>query len=81
MKTGTVVGSVWATKRVDRLPAGALLEVELDGGERIVAFDTLGSGEGESVLVTFGQAAVNALPDGRAIVDAVIVAALDETPG
>ena len=80
MKTGTVVGRVWATKRVDRLPAGALLEVKLDGraGERVIAFDPLGSGDGERVLVTFGEAATNWFPEGKAVVDALIVGSLDE---
>lgn len=83
MKTGTVVGRVWATKRVDRLPAGALLEVELDspGSERIIAFDPLGSGDGERVLVTFGRAATNWFPEDKAVVDALIVGSLDETGG
>ena len=30
MKTGMVIGKVWATKRLDELPGGALLEVELE---------------------------------------------------
>ena len=53
MKTGTVVGRVWATKRLSELPAGALLEIDLEpalgGGspERIVAIDPLGCLEGE----------------------------------
>ncbi|MDE0703875.1 MAG: ethanolamine utilization protein EutN [Rhodospirillaceae bacterium] len=80
MKTGTVVGRVWATKRIDRLPAGALLEIELDGRakERVIAFDPLGSGDGERVLVTFGRAATNWFPEGKAVVDALIVGSLDE---
>ncbi len=51
MKTGVVVGRVWASKRVDELPSGALLEIDLDqpdrngSAERIVAFDPLGCGE------------------------------------
>ena len=44
MKTGYVVGRVWATKRLSDLPSGALLEIDLEetggGGtaERLVAF-------------------------------------------
>ena len=30
MKTGTVIGKVWATKRLDELPGGALLEMEME---------------------------------------------------
>jgi ethanolamine utilization protein EutN len=47
MLKGTVKSSVWATKRVDDMPHGAFLEVELEGGGSIVAFDILGSGVGE----------------------------------
>src|SRR5207253_2756980 len=50
MLRATVTGAVWATKRVDRIPNGAFLEVEVDGGGRVVAFDVLGSGAGERVL-------------------------------
>ena len=32
MKTGFVVGKVWATKRLPELPSGALLKILLDSG-------------------------------------------------
>ena len=32
MLKGRVIGSIWATRRVDQLPNGAFLEVEVDGG-------------------------------------------------
>jgi len=52
MLQAVVVGNVWSTKRIDGLPSGAFLEVEVTGsGERLVAFDVLGSGQGERVLV------------------------------
>ena len=36
MLQATVVGNVWSTKRIDGLPSGAMLEVEVTGsGERI----------------------------------------------
>jgi ethanolamine utilization protein EutN len=84
MKTGTVVGRVWATKRLAELPAGALLEVDFDpaepGGkvERIVAFDVLGCGDGERVLVTQGSVARAYFEAGRVVVDALIIGSLDE---
>ena len=55
MLKGTVTGSVWATKRVDDVPHGAFLEVELEAGGTLVAFDVLGSGAGERVLVATGE--------------------------
>ena len=59
MLKGTVKGSVWATKRVEDVPHGAFLEVELEGGGSIVAFDILGSGVGERVLVATGSVAAS----------------------
>ena len=58
MKTGNVIGKVWATKRLDELPGGALLEIEMEeDGERLIAYDPLGAGDGERVLVTQGSVA------------------------
>ena len=84
MKTGYVVGRVWATKRLDELPSGALLEIDLEAavggaGERLVAFDPLGCGEGERVLVTQGSVAKGWFRDGNAVVDALVVGSLDPT--
>jgi ethanolamine utilization protein EutN len=80
MKTGTVIGKVWATKRLDELPGGALLEIEMeeDGpGERVIAFDPLGAGAGERVLVTTGSVARGWFKDSKAVVDALIIGILD----
>lgn len=82
MKTGIVVGKVWATKRLAELPGGALLEIanEEDGGtgERMVAFDPLGAGVGERVLVTQGSVAKAWFKDGNNVVDALVIGILDE---
>lgn len=81
MKTGIVIGKVWATKRLGELPGGALLEitVEEEGpGERIVAYDPLGAGAGERVLVTTGSVARGWFKDGKAVVDALVIGILDE---
>ena len=44
MLTATVIGSVWATRRLAELPNGAFLEVEAEGtGQRLIAFDVLGA--------------------------------------
>jgi ethanolamine utilization protein EutN len=81
MKTGTVIGKVWATKRLDELPGGALLEIELEedggGGERMIAYDALGAGDGERVLVTQGSVAKGWFKDSKAVVDALIIGILD----
>ena len=81
MKTGIVIGKVWATKRLDELPNGALLEIGIEEegpGERIIAYDPLGAGDGERVLVTTGSVARGWFKDGKAVVDALIIGILDE---
>ncbi len=81
MLQGTVVGNVWSTKRIDGLPNGAFLEVEVSGsGDRLVAFDVLGSGQGERVLIAQGSVASGWLPD-RPPVDALIIGSIDEPSG
>jgi ethanolamine utilization protein EutN len=81
MKTGVVVGKVWATKRLDELPGGALLEIameEADGlGEHLVAYDPLGAGDGERVIVTQGSVARGWFKDQKAVVDALVIGILD----
>ena len=81
MKTGVVVGKVWATKRLDELPGGALLEIameESDGpASTSIAYDPLGAGDGERVLVTQGSVARGWFKDPKAVVDALIIGILD----
>ncbi len=79
MLTATVTGSVWATRRLDEIPKGAFLEVEADGtGQRLVAFDVLGSGIGERVLVVQGSVAAAWFPGQPPPVDALIIGSIDE---
>ncbi|MGE0240212.1 MAG: EutN/CcmL family microcompartment protein [Parvibaculaceae bacterium] len=79
MKTGIVVGKVWATKRLAELPGGALLEVAgEEDDERMIAFDPLGAGVGERVLVTQGSVAKAWFKDGNNVVDALVIGILDE---
>ena len=78
MLQAIVVGHVWSTKRIEGLPSGAFLEVEVIGsGDRLVAFDVLGSGRDERVLVAQGSVASGWLP-GRPPVDALIIGSIDE---
>ncbi len=80
MLKATVVGNVWATKRVEGLPNGAFLEVEVDdAGSRLVAFDVLGSGVGERVLVATGSVAAAYFPDPHPPVDALVIGSIDES--
>ncbi len=77
MIRGKVIGRIWATKRVENLPQGALLDVELGSGSRLIAFDPLGCGEGEDVLITQGSVAAAHFEGAKAPVDALIIASID----
>jgi ethanolamine utilization protein EutN len=80
MVRALVTGSIWSTKRIDGLPAGAFLEVEVaDTKARIVAFDVLGSGVGEHVLVAQGSVAASWFPSPAPPVDALIIGSIDQT--
>lgn len=78
MLRATVTGSVWATRRVDTLPNGALLEVETEEGAKLIAFDVLGSGVGEHVLVVTGSVASGFFAPEHPPLDALIIGSLDE---
>ena len=81
MLTATVIGSVWATRRLAGLPNGAFLEVEAEGsGQRLIAFDVLGSGVGERVLVAQGSVAAAWFPGKTPPVDALIIGSIDPQP-
>ena len=69
---------MWASRRLGEVPAGALLEVRLDGtDEEIVAFDVLGCGVGERVLVSRGSAA-SAWFEESPPIDALVIGSVDE---
>ncbi|CAB4939349.1 MAG: ethanolamine utilization protein EutN [Actinobacteria bacterium] len=76
MLRATVIGNVWATKRLAEVPNGAFLEVEVDGGARLIAFDALGTGVGEQVLVATGSVAAGWFPSSPPI-DALIIGSID----
>jgi ethanolamine utilization protein EutN len=78
MLRATVTNSVWATRRLDALPGGALLEVQTDDGATLIAFDVLGSGAGERVLVATGSVASGYFSPEHPPLDALIVGILDE---
>ena len=84
MKVGTVTGKIWTTRRLEELPNGALLEIDLieDNGsvEKILAFDPLGAGEGERVVVTQGSVAKGWFQSGDAVIDSLVIGIVDE-PG
>ncbi len=78
MLKATVIGNVWATRRLEEIPNGAFLEVEVDGGSRLIAFDVLGSGLGEQVLVATGSVAASWFPGTTPPIDALIIGSIDQ---
>ncbi|WP_428515309.1 EutN/CcmL family microcompartment protein [Roseovarius sp.] len=73
-----VIGKVWSTRRVTSLPRGALLEVETDGGGKLIAYDPLGCDTGETVLVTQGSVAASYFQGDTVPVDALIIGSIDD---
>ena len=81
MISATVVGSVWSTRRLAEMPNGALLEVAADnGGPHFIAFDVLGSGLGERVLIAQGSVAAAWFAGKPPPIDALIVGSIDSPP-
>ena len=77
MIQGRVVGAVWATRRVEGLPSGALLAVEIDSGGQLVALDVLGCGIGERVRVATGSVAAGFFAPEHPPIDALVVGSID----
>jgi ethanolamine utilization protein EutN len=84
MLVGTVYGPITATKRLWDDPKGALLKVDLDPPyvamrrkRSIIAFDVLGCGSGERVLVAQGTLAASWFSGKSPPVDAVIIGSVD----
>ncbi len=79
MLRARVIGNVWATKRLPEIPNGAFLEVEVEpGASHLIAFDVLGSGVGEAVLVATGSVAAAWFPGVTPPIDALIIGSIDE---
>jgi len=81
MLKATVIGRVWASKRLDDVPAGPVLEVQVDeGSSRLLAYDPLGCGPGEKVIVATGSVAAGWFAGKPPPIDALIIGSIDE-PG
>ncbi len=80
MLKATVTGRIWSTKKVSEVPAGSILEVIVDeSNQRLLAFDPLGCGEGEKVIVATGSVAAAWFPGKPPPIDALIIGSIDET--
>ena len=85
MRVAKVIGTIWATRKEDRLAGLKLLLVQpldvLTGGKDglpIVSADIIGAGVGETVLVVSGSAARRAVGDMGIPVDATVVGIVDD---
>lgn len=83
MKLGTVTGTVTATQKDAALVGGKLLVCDVTDGKgkvmhpALVAYDTVGAGVGDQVLITTGSAARLPNQTTGAPVDAAIIAVVD----
>jgi len=81
---GKVIGTVWSTKKDEKLVGGKFLvvrKVDLELNEKddfVVAVDSVGAGEGEVVLVATGSSSRQTHFTQDKPVDAVIMAIVDK---
>ena len=79
MLKATVTGRIWSTKKVSEMPAGSILEVNVDEtSSKLLAFDPLGCGEGEKVIIATGSVAAGWFPGKAPPIDALIIGSIDE---
>lgn len=85
MKVAKVIGTIWATRKEDRLSGLKLLLVQpldvlTDQPYKvpIVAADIIGAGVGEKVLIVGGSSARSAAGDMSVPVDATVVGIVDD---
>lgn len=84
MFLGKVIGTVWSTKKDDKLVGAKFLlvnELDLDLNEKerfVVAVDSVGAGDGEIVLVASGSSSRMTTFTKDKPVDAVIMAIVDK---
>lgn len=80
MLKATVTGRIWSTKKVSEMPAGSILEVVVDeSSSKLLAFDPLGCGEGEKVIVATGSVAASWFPGRSPPIDALIIGSIDDS--
>ena len=85
MQVGIVIGTIWATRKEERLSGLKLLIIkpvnilnEQEQATPYVAADIIGAGVGETVLVVAGSSARGAAGDTAIPVDAAVVGIVDD---
>jgi ethanolamine utilization protein EutN len=80
MLKATVTGRIWSTKKITEVPTGSILEVQVDDSKaRLLAFDPLGCGDGEKVIIATGSVAAAWFAGKAPPIDALIIGSIDET--
>ena len=80
MLKATVTGRIWSTKKLSEVPAGSILEVLVDEtSSRLLAFDPLGCGEGEKVIIATGSVAAGWFPGKSPPIDALIIGSISRS--
>lgn len=80
MLKATVTGRIWSTKKLNEMPTGSILEVVVDeSSTKLLAFDPLGCGEGEKVIVATGSVAAGWFPGKSPPIDALIIGSIDDS--
>lgn len=84
MRVAKVIGTIWSTRKDDRLSGYKLLILQPFDAEsgspesgQIVAADVIGAGVGETVLVVSGSSARHAAGGAEVPVDASVVGIVD----
>lgn len=83
MELGTVIGSVWATKKSESITGQKLLVIDLikerkrEQESLIVAADVIGAGIGDLVLLCRGNSARLAAGGDHAPIDVAVVGIVD----
>ena len=84
MFIGKVVGSLWATRKVENTSGVKFLIIQpynlnkAPNTDTIVAADRLGAGEGELVMVAYGRAARIAVENEDMSIEAAVIGIIDE---
>ncbi len=79
MIKATVTGQIWSTRKVSEMPAGSILEVQVDcSSTTLLAFDPLGCGVGEKVIIATGSVAAAWFNGKSPPIDALIIGSIDD---
>lgn len=83
MITAKIIGTIWSTRKTEKLNWMKLLQAEIigggpDNGRRLIVGDKMSAGIGERVIVTTGSSARRVLEDDSMPIDAAVVGIIDE---